>query len=142
MSKFYLPPELRQKLYDADDHRCTYCRTTEVNSGQPMTIDHIIPRAQGGKTTFENLCLACARCNEFKGFTTMGFDPLTGETVALFNPRTQRWEEHFAWDAWGVHLVGRTATGRATIVALNMNNDVIVDARRRWVSVGWHPPQE
>ena len=31
--------------------------------------------------------------------------------------------------------------GRATIVALNMNNAVIVYARRRWVSVGWHPPE-
>ena len=36
--------------------------------------------------------------------------------------------------------MGLTAVGRATIVALNMNNAVIVYARRRWVSVGWHPP--
>jgi hypothetical protein len=33
-----------------------------------------------------------------------------------------------------------TAIGRATIIALNTNNEVIVDARRRWVGVGWHPP--
>jgi hypothetical protein len=38
-----------------------------------------------------------------------------------------------------VHILGLTAVGRATILALNMNNTVIEDARRRWVSVGWHP---
>jgi len=39
-----------------------------------------------------------------------------------------------------LRVVGLTAIGRATIVALKMNNEVIVDARRRWVSAGWHPP--
>jgi hypothetical protein len=46
---------------------------------------------------------------------------------------------HFAWDTSGTRLIGLSAVGRATIIALNMNNEVIVDARRRWVSVGWHP---
>ena len=35
----------------------------------------------------------------------------------------------------------RTDIGRVTIIGLNMNNAVIVSARRRWVQVGWHPPQ-
>jgi hypothetical protein len=39
-----------------------------------------------------------------------------------------------------MRLMGLTAIGRATIIALNIHNEVIVDARRRWVSVGWHPP--
>ena len=30
--------------------------------------------------------------------------------------------------------------GRVKVLALNMNNEVILDARRNWVSVGWHPP--
>lgn len=44
----YLPVALRARLLEADDHRCAYCQTTEENTGQPMTIDHIIPQAQGG----------------------------------------------------------------------------------------------
>jgi len=60
----------------------------------------------------------------------------------LFHPRQDRWLEHFRWDETGIHLLGLTPTGRATIVALNMNNEVVVTARQRWVSVGWHPPDE
>lgn len=106
-----------------------------------MTVDHIVPQVQGGLTTFDNLCFACRRCNEYKGSATTAHDPLMGESVPLFHPRTQTWSEHFTWDASGTHLVGLTAIGRATVVALNMNNAVIIDARRRWVSVGWHPPE-
>lgn len=62
--------------------------------------------------------------------------------MALFHPRQQDWANHFGWDETGTLLIGLTAIGRATIVALNMNNPVIVDVRRRWVSVSWHPPAD
>ncbi len=101
-----------------------------------MTLDHIRPQSLGGETRFENLCFACRRCNEYKSNTLAAQDPLTGETIALFHPRQQTWAEHFQWDASGVLLVGLTAVGRATIIALNMNNPIIVETRRRWVSVG------
>ncbi|GAB4193000.1 MAG: hypothetical protein Fur006_37790 [Coleofasciculaceae cyanobacterium] len=51
-----------------------------------MTHDRIYPRSKGGETTFENVCLACRSCNEFKADSTEAIDPLTGETVSLFNP--------------------------------------------------------
>ena len=105
-----------------------------------MVVDHIIPEAQGGQTTFGNLCFACRRYNEFKGPITRIQEPLTGELVRIFHSRQHAWTDHFAWDAAGTRLIGLTAIGRATIIALNINNDVIVDARRHWVSVGWHPP--
>lgn len=141
MSKHCLPASLREQLLAADDRRCACCHTTEANTGQPMTVDHIVPQAQGGPTTFDNLCFACRRCNEFKGSATIAYDPLTDENVLLFHPRTQTWSKHFAWDASETRVTGLTAIGRATVVALNMNNEIIVDARRRWVSVGWHPPE-
>ena len=141
MSGGRLPVELREQLLTADDRRCAYCHTTEANTGQPMTIDHIVSQARGGQTTFDNLCFACRRCNEFKGDAIAGRDPLTDEAAPLFHPRVHRWSDHFAWDAAGTHLVGLTAIGRVTAVVLNMNNAVIVDARRRWASAGWHPPE-
>jgi hypothetical protein len=138
----YLPDELRRRLRDADDRRCAYCLTTEYCSGLPMVVDHIIPRSKDGRTEFENLCLWCHRCNEFKGNATSFQDPLTGETIALFHPRQQHWTDHFCWDVEGAKIMGITATGRATVVALQLNNDIIVPARRRWVTVGWHPPSK
>lgn len=68
-------------------------------------------------------------------------DPLTQQVVMLFNPRQQRWSEHFQWRQNGTEIVGLTTCGRATVEALKMNNPRIVRARRLWVSVGWHPPQ-
>jgi hypothetical protein len=105
-----------------------------------MTVDHIIPISAGGYSAFENLCLACRNCKEFKGSQTTARDLLTYKILPLFHPRRHNWSEHFVWDESGVYIKGLTATGRATITALNMNNPVIAAARRRWISVGWHPP--
>jgi 5-methylcytosine-specific restriction endonuclease McrA len=46
-----------------------------------MTFDHFWPRAEDGKTSFENLCLACRSCNEFKSNTTEAVDTVTGEST-------------------------------------------------------------
>jgi hypothetical protein len=137
----YLPTELRLQLEQADDHCCAYCQTVQANSGQRMVPDHIVPESQGGQREFENLCFACRLCNEYKGAKTTGIDPQTGETTALFHPRQQIWAEHFAWEENGTRIIGLTAVGRATIITLNMNNDIIVPARLRWVTAGWHPPK-
>lgn len=107
-----------------------------------MVIDHLIPRARGGQTARENLWLACRRCNEFKGTQTDAVDLPTGLTVPIFNPRTQSWSVHFAWSRDGTEIIGLTAIGRATVVALRLNNPEIVAARALWVQVGWHPPKE
>lgn len=82
----YIPESLRNRIVNSDQARCCYCLTSEANSGIPMTCDHIQPVSKGGETTFENVCLACRSCNEFKGDATDAVDPLTGETVSLFNP--------------------------------------------------------
>ncbi len=82
--------------------------TTEANSGIPMSFDHIQPRSKGGETTFENLCLACRSCDEFKADSTAAIDPLTGETAPLFNPRTQKWSDHFIWSSDATRVEGLT----------------------------------
>jgi hypothetical protein len=137
----YLPGELRRQLEEADDHRCVYCQTSQANSGQRMVPDHIIPENKGGERVFENLCFACRLCNEFKGSQVTGVDPLTGQVLPLFHPRQQNWQDHFAWEESGTRITGLSAVGRATIVALKMNHEVIVPARQKWVTAGWHPPQ-
>jgi HNH endonuclease len=136
----YIPVELRNRVRTHDRNRCCYCLTTEINSGIRMTFDHCWPRAKAGKTAFENLCLACRSCNEFKSNTTEAVDLITGESVGLFNPRLHDWSSHFQWSADGTTVIGITAMGRVTVIVLQMNNLAIVATRRRWVIVGWHPP--
>ena len=142
MSSVHIPTALRHKVIAHAQGRCTYCRTAEAYSGAPLEIDHIIPSSAGGNSDESNLCLACRLCNSFKGVQTHALDPETNQRVALFNPRTQNWVEHFTWSQDGDLVIGLTPCGRATVNALKMNNDYIVPARRRWTSVGWHPPRE
>ncbi|NJN85615.1 MAG: HNH endonuclease [Leptolyngbyaceae cyanobacterium SL_7_1] len=136
----YIPIDLRTQIERADRGRCCYCLTQAVNSGIPLSFDHILPRSKGGMTVFENVCLACRPCNEFKSDQIEATDPLARETVLLFNPRQQHWADHFEWSADGTRVEGLTPTGRVTVLALQMNHATIVVARRRWVSSGWHPP--
>jgi 5-methylcytosine-specific restriction endonuclease McrA len=105
-----------------------------------MTFDHILPVSKGGDISFENLCLACRSCNEFKSDTTEAKDPVTDEIVPLYNPRTQRWSEHFYWSEDGTKVEAKTTIGRVTIFTLRMNNPVIKAARLRWTIALWHPP--
>jgi hypothetical protein len=107
-----------------------------------MDVEHIIPEAQGGLTEEGNLWLSCSLCNSYKGSRTEAEDPVSGQTVQLFNPRLQVWSEHFEWVDGGARIFGLTAIGRATVAALQLNRKPLVFARRRWVSAGWHPPAD
>lgn len=142
MTKPRLRAALRRQVAADFHNRCAYCHTLTAITGARLVIDHVIPTAAGGPSVRENLCLACHACNEFKGAQVEVQDPLTGEPTPLFHPRKQPWREHFYWSADGSEITGLTPVGRATVVALNLNHPDIVEARRRWTRVGWHPPQE
>ena len=108
----------------------------------PLDVDHIIPQAAGGKTELANLCLCCRSCNGYKWQHTQGRDPQTEQPARLFHPRRQRWTTHFAWSTDGVSIIGLTATGRATVATLRMNNDLMTDLRRLWSILRLHPLDE
>ncbi|MCZ8354252.1 MAG: HNH endonuclease [Cyclobacteriaceae bacterium] len=52
----------RQNIFKRDNNECQYCGTR-----RELTIDHVIPKARGGKDTWTNLVTACKRCNAKKG---------------------------------------------------------------------------
>ncbi|MGH9800355.1 MAG: HNH endonuclease [Blastocatellia bacterium] len=142
MSQSYIPAKVRRNIASAARYRCGYCLSGQDIMGIRLHIEHIIPQAHGGPTIAENLWLACPLCNGFKGAQTHAIDPETGDQVPLFNPRTQSWGEHFSWNEDGIEIIGQTPVGRATTRALQLNNEYITPARRRWVAAGWHPPIE
>lgn len=141
MNRRSVPEALRRWLQTLGE-RCEYCRTSEWVTGTPLEVDHIQPLAKDGATSKENLCRACSSCNTNKGDRTEAKDLVTGEVEPLFNPRQQKWAEHFSWSEDGAMLVGLTACGRVTIETLQMNNARVTRARRLWVAAGWHPPTE
>ena len=142
MSKASISESLRQQIFAEAGHRCEYCRTSRRLIGMPLVVDHIIPRSANGGNERENLAAACYRCNEFKWAKTHAPDPATGDLVPLFNPRTQIWMNHFAWANGGTHIIGLTPTGRATVIALRLNNEYVVEARALWIAREWHPPAD
>lgn len=142
MSRSHIPDNLRERVRQAAGYQCGYCQTQELVVGYPLHIEHIHPQTQGGTSDEENLWLSCSVCNNFKGIQTEAEDPTTNQVVPLFNPRSQVWEEHFAWNESGTHINGLTPIGRATVNALKLNASFRILSRQRWVSVGWHPPKD
>jgi hypothetical protein len=141
VSQTYIPTALRQTITDRARNRCGYCQVQAEVIGQDMQIDHIIPEAEGGETEEANLWLACVSCNQRKAVRTRVLDFQTGELVPLFNPVAQLWYDHFRWSEDGTEMVGLTPTGRATIDALQLNRNLLLKSRKRWVLAGFHPPE-
>jgi 5-methylcytosine-specific restriction endonuclease McrA len=62
-----VPPTIsfnKKNILKRDGYTCQYCGR---NSGERMTIDHVIPKSQGGRTVWENVVSACRACNLKKG---------------------------------------------------------------------------
>jgi 5-methylcytosine-specific restriction endonuclease McrA len=56
----------RREVFQRDHFTCMYCG----EQGRELTLDHVIPRFQGGRHTWENLVSACKRCNHRKAGRT------------------------------------------------------------------------
>lgn len=135
-----LPASVREQVFARASYRCEYCQTAHRLIGLPLVVDHILPRTLGGGDDLENLCASCYRCNELKWMRTHGIDPTTGKMFPLFNPRTQNWQDHFVWINGGTHIAGITPEGRASVLTLQLNNELLVESRILWISWRWHPP--
>lgn len=137
--------EIRQQVRERANYLCEYCHSSEEASAARFEIDHIKPRSLGGSDELNNLALACQRCNGYRYNFTEGIDPNSLISVLLFNPRLDRWNDHFIWKNNGLIIKGKTPIVRATCDRLDFNdhkhNDgAIVTARRLWIRGGWHPP--
>jgi len=90
----------------------------------------------------DNLAWACQGCNGCKHVSTVAVDPGTGKEVSLYNPRQERWNEHFAWTDDCAYIVGLTPVGRATVEKLKLNREGLVVLRRVLFTAGLHPPPD
>jgi hypothetical protein len=126
---------VRQFVRNRAEHRCEYCRLLQRHLPfSAFQIEHVRPRKHGGSDEPENLALACERCNAFKGPNLTGVDPQTQQVVQLFDPRRDRWAEHFEYR--GHLILGKTDVGRTTVEVLNMNEANRVKLRRGLLDLG------
>jgi hypothetical protein len=133
-----IPVSLRQQVVQRANDRCEYCGIAQRGQVATFHIDHIVPVVAGGATIAENLALACVSCSLRKGARQELEDLETSKIVSIFHPRQQVWKEHFAWN--GVQVMGLTATGRATVQALDLNRSTMLVIRSEEELLGRHPP--
>jgi len=74
-------PCSRRAVFARDRETCQYCGQQPGRAN--LTMDHVIPRSQGGQTTWENVVTACRDCNHRKG----GRTPEQANMVLLSTPR-------------------------------------------------------
>lgn len=138
-SKRTIPPALRRQVQGRAGGRCEYCLVHNDDMLFPYEADHVIAEQHHGKTTLDNLAWACPMCNRFKGTNIASIDPTTDEIVSLFNPRKQQWRRHFRLN--GAYIDPLTASGRATVSLLQLNNAQRIRQRLVLIELGHYPPK-
>ncbi|HXE53831.1 MAG TPA: HNH endonuclease signature motif containing protein [Tepidisphaeraceae bacterium] len=121
---------------------CEYCKCPQGFCPDAFSIDHIQPRSRRGSDALANLAFVCQGCNNSKYNRTSARDPATGASTRFFNPRVDRWSEHFKWDESFAQIVGTTAIGRATIDLLKLNRPQVQNLRKLLHDAGLHPPAQ
>jgi hypothetical protein len=129
MSKTYVSAALRRMVYERACDVCEYCLVPEIASFVSHEVDHVIAEKHGGQTDEGNLALACTICNKHKGSDLASIDPVSGEIVRLYQPRGDRWGDHFQLDPGNGEIIARTAIGRVTARLLRVNRRERVEER-------------
>ena len=79
----------RHNIYMRDGNMCQYCGS-ELPRAE-LNLDHVVPRAQGGRTTWENVVCCCIDCNLSKGART----PEQAGLKLMKPPLRPRWTPTF-----------------------------------------------
>ena len=120
-------------------HRCEYCRAPEAMFNFPFEVEHVIPICHEGIDEDANLALACRSCNIRKASHLTGIDEITQQETRLFNPRLDRWVDHFRVDKETGAILGETEIGLGTVARLEMNSETQLAARLQWMRLGLFP---
>ena len=118
-------------------NRCEYCRIHQDDDPLlSFQIEHIIAKQHRGTDLPSNLAWSCNKCNRAKGPNLSG--RIKDEIVPLFHPRRQKWARHFR--RVGPKVVGKTKTGKATVLVLKLNAEERIILRETLIASGMFPP--
>lgn len=132
----YISEKLRLLVSERAGSRCEYCLFRQKYRTVKFQIEHILPVKHGGTNDFENLALACAVCNLFKGSDVGSFDFETDSNLTrFFNPRIDVWTEHFRLNA-NAEIIPLTAEARVTARILRFNDSDRIEERLKLIEVG------
>jgi len=134
----WISAELRQTIADRANQLCEYCLIAEVDTFYGCEVDHIISLKHGGSSEPENLAYACALCNRAKG-SDVGSVSTSGEFTRFFNPRTDRWAEHFRLEQATISPL--TEIGEVTARILGFNDSARLHEREEMIRFGKYPSE-
>lgn len=134
----HVPVAIRRAVAQRAFYVCEYCLIAESDTFFGCEIEHIIARKHGGLTVLDNLAYACVLCNRNKGSDIASVDA-NGKISPLFNPRVDRWREHFNFDAASCRITPASAIGHATVRLLNLNHTDRVLERESLSAAGRFP---
>ena len=137
MSKTYINVALRQLVITRANGLCEYCLIHEDDTYFGCQVDHIISEKHGGPTEEGNLAHACSFCNRNKGSDIGSIVWRTGQFCRFFNPRIDRWADHFAGS--GVRMDTLTEIGEVTARILDFNNPDRLLERQDLQAIGRYP---
>lgn len=130
----YIAVALRRFVNDRAGGCCEYCLMPEAAAFASHEVDHIIAEKHGGVTEQDNLALSCTLCNKHKGTDIASIDPQTLAVTPLYNPRRDRWGDHFCFS--GAELMPLTPVGRVTVRLLQLNRHDRVQERQLLLEAG------
>jgi HNH endonuclease len=139
MPRVYIPANTQRAVIERAQGRCEYCQSRADYTTEPFAVEHIIPVSRGGTSEIDNLAFSCSGCNGHKYNRTEAPDPTDRTLVPLYNPRRQRWQDHFCWSDDHAQIIGLPPTGRATVEALKMNRTGLVNIRQALYLIGKPP---
>ncbi len=113
--------ETRRIVASRANFVCEYCLIAEEDAYFKFQVEHIISRKHSGSSELENLALACVFCNRYKGSDIASLTPETNKLIRFYNPRVDRWNEHFRLN--GVVIEPLMDIGEATVRILQVNHD-------------------
>jgi hypothetical protein len=132
----YISEQLRRLVANRATNLCEYCLIHEEDTFFLCQVDHIISLKHGGKTEAENLAYTCAFCNRNKG-SDVGSILSINNFVRFFNPRTDKWPDHFQLE--GTIIKPTTDIGETTAKILDFNNIDRIIERQTLIDLGRYP---
>ena len=132
----WISTEVRQTIADGANNLCEYCLIAEADTFYGCEVDHIISLKHGGSSEPDNLAYACALCNRAKG-SDIGSVSSNGQFIRFFNPRTDRWTEHFCLE--DAMIKPLTLIGEVTVRILGFNDSARVHEREEMMRFGTYP---
>jgi hypothetical protein len=133
----YISDELRRQVITRADNLCEYCLLDIEDTYLGGEVDHIISIKHGGATEANNLAYTCQPCNRNKGSDLGSMHWPSGQLVRFFNPRTDRWADHF--ELSGAFIKPLTEIGEVTARILGFNSEERLQERQGLIEEGRYP---